>query len=251
MHPNITSENPIFIVGAPRSGTTLLRSILDSHPSICCPIWETGFFVRFHSIVDGDVKELIRDNPDFPLTREGLMDWGRQSFCDLMNRLTAKSHKPRRGEKTPAHVLHIGMIHEMFPKAQFVHIIRAGTDVVRSLRNKSWAPRNTKHCISLWVDSIRSGREQAKNLPAGAYLEIRYESLTTQPEKTIQDLCQFLGEDFDSKMLDFHKPENNSWGIAKAPIQSSPLHNYRKLNLLESWLFRSRASALMRELGYP
>lgn len=246
-----SEPSPVFIVGAPRSGTSLLRSILDAHPNVCCPTWETGVFDRLGSIVNGDVNVVMkREKEHFPLTRADLIAWCRRSVDDLMAMLTARVGKPRWGEKTPAHVFHMGLIHEVYPKAQFIHIIRDGRDAVRSLQNMSWAPREIRWSCRRWADSVRAGREAGHNLPAAQYREVRYEDLTAEPESTLRSLCEYLNEPFAPSMLEYHQPQNNSWGVAAAPIECNRKSNHRELSFLESMIFRRISGPMLRELGY-
>ena len=68
------STKPVFIIGAPRSGTTLMRSIVDAHPQLFCPPWETGIFVRLEQMLNGDLPTIMRtEAPHFPVTREDLV----------------------------------------------------------------------------------------------------------------------------------------------------------------------------------
>lgn len=239
------------MVGAPRSGTTLLRSMLDAHPRICCPTWETGIFDRFAEILRGDLNKPHGDEPNFAFQdRRVLLSWMRRSCDDLMRVLTEPAGKPRWCEKTPSHVFCVDIIHEVYPEAQFIHIIRNGSHVVRSLQNVAWSPRRIRWSVDRWRDSVEAGRRFGSKLSSALYREIRYEELCDQPEASIRGLCDFLQETFTPQMLEFHKPENNSWGIAQGAIDAARPRAYRELNFAERTLLRLRAGQLLGELGY-
>lgn len=243
-------ERPIFVVGCPRSGTTLLRSILDAHPRICCPEWESGVFVALSQMLDRDTEWHAANDSVIGSLRPRMIEWARRAVLEMMDELTAEVQKPRWAEKTPAHVLHIRLIHEVFPEAQFLHIIRNGADVVKSLQNMPWAPRRIRWSARRWIDSIETGRREGSSLPSGAYREVRYEDLTARPREVVEEICEFLGEEFEERMLAFDRAENNSWGKERRPIQDRPVNRHRELNAFERAVFRHIAGSLMKELGY-
>ena len=133
--------------------------------------------------------------------RKQLVDWMHRAVDDLMTTLTAGSGKPRWGEKTPAHVYQMDLIHEVYPKAQFVHILRNGRDVVRSLQNVEWSPREIRWSVNRWKSSIEAGRSFGSQFPEGLYTEVRFEELTNNPESSARSLCEFLNEPFVPEML--------------------------------------------------
>ncbi|MGD9648095.1 MAG: sulfotransferase [Pirellulales bacterium] len=239
---------PIFVVGSPRSGTTLMRSILDAHPSIVCPPWETGIFVALADLIER--YERTQAKHHFLEDEGSIWQWTRQVVDDLMARVTGSFGKPRWAEKTPAHVLHIELIHRVYPQAQFVHIIRNGYEVVRSLQNMTWAPHYVRGNASTWVNYVRAGRQAARALPAGLYHELRYDELVAKPEGLLRQLCDFLGEPFEPQMLAFDQPQNNTFGATREPIMAEVKRDYRELTRLQRWMFNSVAGSLMRELGY-
>jgi hypothetical protein len=228
-----------------------MRSILDAHPNVFCPAWETGVFVHFDEMLRGDLLKVMRaEGEHFPLAHADLVAWVRRCTEDLMGLFAAKAKKPRWAEKTPAHVYSMRLIAETFPDSQFVHMIRDGYEVVRSLQNMSWAPRQIGWSTERWIGSVRAGRECGAELQPGRYIEVRYEDLTKKPDATLRQLCEFLGEPFAEQMLAFDRPENNSWGAKQQPLQDKPVNKYRGLGPLERLKFRLRAGALQRELGY-
>jgi len=179
------------------------------------------------------------------------VQWMRRSVDDLVQILTRSSSKPRWGEKTPSHVFHINLIHEVYPGAQFVHIIRDGREVVKSLMNANWSPRQIKWSVDRWTNSVEAGRRDGQKLPKGLYSEIRYEHVTSDPKSAMTELCEFLKEEFNAVMLDFHRPENNSWGIQQQAVSVQPLNKaYRSLNWIERIVLNKRAGSLLKELGY-
>src|SRR5262249_12269677 len=143
-----------------------------------------------------------------------------------------------------------GLIHEVFPGAQFIHMIRNGYDVVKSLQNVSFAPRNISWNTRTWISSVRSGRAAAKQLPPGLYTEVRYEELVKKPTDVLTGLCEFLGEPFSESMLSFHNPENNTWKLKDDPLQERPLSKYREMPFWSRLMFSRLAAPLMLELGY-
>jgi hypothetical protein len=242
---------PIWIVGAPRSGTTLLRSILDAHPSICCPPWETGVFDRLAPMIQGDFEIVRREESErWDFDRTALLAWMKGSVEQLMAAVIASSGKPRWCEKTPAHVYHMDLIAEVFPDSQFIHIIRNGWDVVKSLRNMSWAPKQISWSIERWKTSVSAGQRFGKSATSEQYTEIRYEDLCREPEQSIRQICTFLCEPFAEHMLEFHKPQNNSWGRTADALNAPRSQAYRGLTAIERLCLRWKAGDLLRHLGY-
>jgi hypothetical protein len=196
------------------------------------------------------VKAVEKVGGPFPLRRADLIAWMRRSTIDLFEQFAHKAGKTRWAEKTPAHVYHMTLIHEVFPGAQFIHMVRNGYDVVKSLQNMPWAPRRIRWSTNTWVSSVRAGREAGAKLPTGLYKEIRYEMLIKNPRQILEEVCAFIGEPFSPQMLEFHDPEKNSWQKQFTPLQSKPINNYRALTFRQRLAFTWSAGRLMRELGY-
>jgi hypothetical protein len=245
------SDRPIFVVGSPRSGTSLMSEMIDGHPNIFAPHWETGLFARYEDMLGGHLAHVLKNNKAaFPLDRADIVAWMRASVESLFTRFAEKTGKWRWAEKTPAHLFHMKLMHEMFPGAYFIHMIRDGRDVVRSLRNMPWAPHQLRWGIKRWMTSIEQGRRIARELPAGQYTEVRYEKLIADPQGELERLCAFFGETYSPRMLDFHLPQNNSWGIHLPPWQNKPINSYPSLGPMQRLIIQFMAGRLLRELGY-
>jgi len=243
-------HRPVFIVGSPRSGTTLMRSIVDAHTQIFCPFWETGFFIHFDALLSSDLDAILAKDKTFPINRDFLINWARGSVETLLARFGESAGKHRWAEKTPAHVYHMDLIKEVFPDAQFIHMIRNANDVIRSLQNMPWAPKNINWAIDRWNSSIEAGQSSGARMSPTEYCEIRYEQLLAEPSETVTKLCEFLGERFEPSMLEFHSEGRNSWRTSLAPLQTKSLNNYSDLGLLSKTLVRWKTRNLMRALGY-
>jgi len=184
-----------------------------------------------------------------------VVHWFRDAVTDLFRRLEPVSGKRRFCEKTPSHALYMDLIHEVFPDAQFIHMIRNGESVVRSLQDISWAPsglRGVSRNTATWITSVRTARTSGNKFGPAQYYELRYEDLVANPRPALERLCDFLEEPFDERMIEFHKAENSSWGIATWPFPDpgQEATRQRTLNFVERKIFRHLASNLMRDLGY-
>ena len=216
-------EKPFFLVGNPRSGTTLLRFVLSSHPRLYVPS-ETGFlpFLGY----DGDAALTLAQARRVlhrigRLNREwaGLVDdveafYGclpDATLAHLLDALyrvklqAAGSGAARWGDKTPGYALHLPLLACLFPTAQFVHVVRDGRDVALSA-GKKWGQgrwyMDTYYLLRNWVRHVEQARGAGRGLAPGHYLEVRYEDLVTEPEPAIRVICGFLGEEFHPAMLD-------------------------------------------------
>jgi hypothetical protein len=220
-------ERPIFIVGCPRSGTTLLQLMLHAHPRIAIPP-ETRFLLPAYFrrqdfgdlrtaagrralggyIVgdrDGKFKDLGLD-ADAVLAEIEAAPPTVGSVLGTVLRAYARSHgKPRWGDKRPTYARYLPDLYRMFPDAQFVHVIRDGRDCVGSLKQMSWWKRDAYYSMATWAQAIDSGHAAARSLPAGSYYEIQYEQLVVDPTRELTALCGFLGEAFDTGMLRPHQ----------------------------------------------
>ncbi len=206
-----------FIVGAARSGTTLLRMMLDSHSTLAIPP-ETYFAVRAEAAfertgVQGVVESIV-DSPvwaDFGLasadltaavhsrpaaSAEGVL----RAFYELY---AARWGKPRWGDKTPIYVLAMEKIQRLVPEAHFVHVVRDGRDVAVSTAPLWFGPDEVGELAGEWSRQLRSARRQAPSL--AAYTEVRFEELVRDPAAVLRELCAFLDLEWEPSMLDYHR----------------------------------------------
>jgi hypothetical protein len=215
-------EKPIFVVGHPRSGTTLLRFMLSSHSRIHIPE-ETGFipFLVPENLLTADLTQsqvenillrigqlnhLWRGMVNDPPTFYGALSEPKLShILDALYRMQIAPHNAVRwGDKTPVYVRHVSTLNRLFPSAQFIHVIRDGRDATLSARAK-WPERrlymDTYYLLKHWLANVESGRRASRFLGEERYLEVRYESLVQQPQPTLERICAFLGETFEPAML--------------------------------------------------
>ena len=217
-----------FIVGVPRSGTTLLRLMLDAHPDLAIPP-ETHFLPRLIKMSQerdagaADILEVITNHPrwpDFGLDPQALrarieriepFDVG--DAVRAFYRLYAERQgKPRWGDKSPNYVMRMRRINRVLPEARFIHLIRDGRDVVLSLTERTWGPGEVAEAAERWAQDIRKARRQLrrplnpiwwKRIPK--CIEVRYEDLVTDPEPHLRRVCEFIELPWDDDMLAFHE----------------------------------------------
>lgn len=277
------SNRPVFIVGAPRSGTTLLQYILRSHPALSLPTGESHFFIPLmrNESQYGDLSRpenvrrvleaMYRQSQEFldtdlhgikfdieALTSDLVAD-GCQTMRDLISGLFEKNAagegKSRWGDKTPYYVLHMPALLAWWPDAQFIHIVRDGRDVALSLfdRRHDFDVFNIYFAARYWEHYVGVGHEAGATLPTGQYLEIRYEDLLADQRATLAKVCDFLNVDFVESLMEYRKA-----GIAgKTPLLQKPIQK----NNAEKWrdamspgqirVFESGAAASLRRFGYP
>jgi hypothetical protein len=272
------AERPIFVVGCPRSGTTLLQLMLHAHPRIAIPP-ETRFLLTAYRSrnsygdlrVEANRRALARDITghrktlfyDLGLDAEEVVaeiTGGPPTigsvFGAVFRAYARRFGKPRWGDKRPGYYECIPGLLRMFPDAQIVHLIRDGRDCVASLKSMPWAQQNIYEMVSTWTEAIDSGRRAARRLPAGAYAELRYERLVADPEGQLRALCDFLGEDYDPAMAEPDKvdaiPERKTWHADnRRPITPAPSGSWPdRLDPWEVSLCERVMGRRLRELGY-
>ncbi len=233
--------NPyVFIVGCPRSGTTLLQRMADAHPLLGVTNESRWFDKRWivewldegrgltrEGFVTPELGSRMVEHPRFSrlkMSREEvfmLLGNGQPvSFADFVTRLFdlygQRIGKALVGNKTPIYVRRLHTLHKLWPGARFVHLIRDGRDVCLSVVPWAKGPIfkdkfNTSRdypisTVALWWElSVRLGRQAGKFLGPELYYEIRYESLIRNPEEECAALCAFLGLPYDGAMLRFHQ----------------------------------------------
>lgn len=207
-----------FVVGVGRSGTTLLRMMLDAHPEVSIPP-ETSFFrtLRLGLPAQGDPHEF------FLATVARVQQWNSfgldlQTLAKAVGAIqpfhlgealrvfyrayAARFSKLRWGDKTPANLLEMEEIQRVLPEARFLHLIRDGRDVAVSLGQVWWGPGTVRESAEEWVRLIREARHQCAHLRH--YLEVRYEALVRHPRRTLEDVCAFLELPWNDVVLDYH-----------------------------------------------
>ena len=212
-----------FIVGSPRSGTTLLRLMLDAHSDLAIPP-ETGFLpdarqlATAQSVTPDFLLQLLTGYPeeapnwpDFGIDRSELAQRLRAlqpfSLADGIREfyhLYADQHGKRRvGDKTPLYGHHLQAIEQVLPESRFIHLVRDGRDVALSLRSCPFSPGpDIADQATFWRDNVRAAQRQG----AGCrhYFEIRYEDLILDTEATLRKLCQFCDLSFEPGMLNYY-----------------------------------------------
>ncbi|KQT61102.1 hypothetical protein ASG52_17890 [Methylobacterium sp. Leaf456] len=206
-----------FVIGVGRSGTTLLRLMLDAHPDLAIPT-ETHFLGALLSTEPGaspaDLLARITGSETWPnmgMTADALAEAvaaeaspNPASVARAFYRLYASQRgKTRWGDKTPPYRGLVSVIAAALPEAFFVHIVRDGRDVALSYRGL-WFGRgdDVEEQARFWVSEIERTRRFCEGANA---VEIRYEDLVTDPAGVLTALCARLDLPFDPVMLDYHR----------------------------------------------
>jgi Sulfotransferase family len=217
-------NSPFFIVGAGRSGTTLLRLILTGHSRL--HILPETWFIRslvqrfpLHGVltpaeVDEAVKIIVEHYrwPDMEISSEDFRQWAGSLIDPTLSDVVglvyrhhlARSGKPRFGDKTPNYFAIIPQLSELFPGARFIHLIRDGRDVAISSIDAGWA-RYYEHDTFPWSLAMASRRSYRGTTYEAQILDVRYEDLMRSPEETVRRICSFLGEAFEPAMLEYQQ----------------------------------------------
>ena len=230
-----------FVVGVSRSGTTLLRLMLDAHPDLAIPP-ETHFIPKLIRDVRKDESgdpaavaiETITTHrrwPDFQLDPDefanrvrALRDPGVTEILRTFYELYAEREDKRRwGDKSPPYVRKMRRIGAVLPEARFIHLIRDGRDVALSLTEVEWGPETIPEAAKKWTQWIAKARRQANRIEH--YLEVRYEDLVTDPEPTLRQVCEFVELEFSEDMLTYHEraSERMSEVVREFQIGGGPL----------------------------
>ncbi len=274
-----SDTDPFFVIGTGRCGTTLIQRMLMAHPHINIPP-ETHFFSRFDPIrvigadpvPPGSVDEYISkctehdwfgelglDADAFDaVVRDGSRS-ARDLFLWMLETLLPES--PRRpGEKTPHHEKYVDRILNVFPGARFIHIVRDPRDVVLSLKKEHWMRDESTQRVAHHVAKVLRRQWEVRNrLGAQCYHLLRYEDLIANPEVTLREVCEFLGETFEPEMLTFHEKSESgfleseaSWkSLTMSPLDPSRIERYKsRLSPRDIGTIERRLGRTLRAYGY-
>lgn len=282
--------NPrLFVVGSPRSGTTLLQRMLDAHPMLAVAN-DTSFIHKPLKCCVQDWKKRLQLDGDVPLTPEivaftrdykrfqrlGLnnaqIDRAAQAstyrgfVTGLYDEFAAMKKKPFSGEKTPDFVRRIPLLHQLYPESKFIHIIRDGRDV--SLSSVEWAQKGigpskfelfADHPVATtamwWCWQVASGRRDGLPLGPEVYHEVRYERLVDAPEETMQELAAFLGLPYDAAMVRYYEGKSSYEPSASAksawlPVTKGLRDWQAQMSARDLQIFEALAGDLLDDLGY-
>ncbi|MEG4008426.1 sulfotransferase [Microcoleus sp. Pol11C1] len=239
----------IFLVGAPRSGTTILQSLLAAHPEVIS-FPESKFFHyllydqfagklpgRMEAFFKDEIKrhELLQDFDDSQ-TLEAKASW----FVRVLDGLAAEQKKSIWLEKTPEHIYFIDDIERFLPDAKFIHILRNGMDTIASMYeatrsfNELWgAGWDLNHCIDRWEHAMLTSH---KYINKSNHILVKYEELLDNKTLILGEICNFMGIEYDGTMLVNYQEKaanlslNLPWhkGIER-DVKSSNVHKYHKI----------------------
>lgn len=249
MTPNFSG--PLFIVGMPRSGTKLVRSLVNNSPEISIPPAESLFIPHFVSkhrleepiLTAGLLGRIFRDLQQttffMNMQREGIV-LPRETLASLAGepsswevifgfilRFYTRACKPAAiiwGDKSPSYRMHLPLLKQIFPAAKFLHMIRDPRDYALSVR-RAWG-KSALRAADQWQEQVQYAAAAGKAMGAD-YLEIRYEALLEQPGAVLQNVFAFLGTAYEPTYLTLQQPsENLGEAAGKAEILSSNTGKY-------------------------
>jgi hypothetical protein len=282
-----TPRNPfLFIVGCPRSGTTLLQRMVNAHRQIAVTPethWIARYFERRlgvspEGLVTPQLTTLLMNHRRFPElgiereTLKGLTTGAQpQPYADFVGSLFdlygSRQGKAIVGDKTPKYVREIPTLHALWPSAKFVHIIRDGRDVSLSVldwergekaagRFTTWDEDRVSTTAFFWEWNVSLGRVSSAQLGPSLYHEVRYESLVKDPGGVCAGLCRFLGVPYDEAMIQFYEGRTRTEpGLDSKTAWLPPKAGLRdwksQMPMADVELFEAVAGDLLDELGYP
>ena len=228
----------------------MFRLMLNSHPDIHIPpeAWFLGELVTRLPRNRSLSQQEVREAQEVILQNERWSDWKcplekleaalafqeAPTLAELIQAVffncSLCGSKLIWGEKSPRHSHLITQIHEIYPQAKFIHLIRDGVDSCMSIFDRGWYDRNFRRICEHWNSTVQSAR-QAKQFGAECYLELHYEDLVRDPESKLKTVCEFLGLPFLNSMLHYESRIAGDIAAGESNLHSS-LNNGLKINLI-------------------
>ena len=273
----------VFVVGCPRSGTTLLQRMLDNHPLLTIAN-DTHFITRAAKrVLRKDSQPLLTpgliaavqsyrrfyrmglDENDVKVAAENC-----PTYAEFTGRLYAlrgqKKGKKLSGEKTPDYCRKMPLLHGLFPAARFVHIIRDGRDTALSTLNWAnetkgpgkwpyWNEDPLATCALWWRWQAGMGERDGQKLGSRFYHRVKYEELVAEPEKELETIAAFLGISYSESMANYHAGKTrHKPGLSAKSAWLPPVKNLRdwrtEMSSEDINVFEGIAGDLLRESGY-
>jgi len=277
-NPSLPQTAPFFIVGAQRSGTTMLRLLLNAHSRLCVP-FESRFIPEYcrrqaefgdlqvadnmRALLDAIAQDGFARKGRLVPDQQAVLQRGPQSYAQLVDAVFAAlaetQGKQRWGDKTPSYLLEMDTLWTLFPGCRFIHLVRDGRDVALSLQALSWGSKDLLRVAQDWRWKVTMGRKMGRMVP-DHYLEIHFEDLVVSPRDTLRRVCEFIGERFEESMLDY--PDT---AIEAMPASSLVWHRSSvrppdadkagawrsRMGRVDQALFDSVAGDALSMFGYP
>ena len=236
MHKRL-DELPIIIGGYYRSGTSLLRRILDSHSHIHCSP-EIKFFKDFYGDYKDDNLSHIRffsTLPSIGLTPDELLLIFGAAFVESHRKAMIKSGKIRWADKNPENVLYLNQWKTLLPEGFiFLHVVRHPLDALASLKEVGFVktvPESIRDRAELYL-SYEFAAENYQNEFPDRCFHIRYEEIVKNPEGTLKEFLSKIGESFESEILNNFFTMNRCAGIEDPKVSKT---QYIHSNSIERW----------------
>jgi hypothetical protein len=272
------NNSPIFIVGCGRSGTTLLRVMLNKHSQIHIPE-ETWFFPnldeelrsgKLERTPEKIAKRILELNPhhfpeldilDLEYTINGLDLLDISEIVASVNiNFATKFIKSIWGDKTPGYVMHLDLIKKLYPNAKVIHLIRDPRDVVPSLLKYYSVGPQTKRwstTIAYWKTHVEQGMMDGPKYFGKNYLEIRYEDLVQDSKVVLESIFSFLNLDYEAKILEY-KVSNETvlkkweWhGETLKPLNKDNINKWKtNISSRNIGLIELMTKDIMLQIGY-
>lgn len=257
-------QGPIFIVGAARSGTTLVFDILAAHPNVA-GVYESWLFTSNNGL--GSLFTTAHWPPKHSglgniLEREDLNTYVRNIATSIMGYAIKAEHR-FLVEKSPSHIFAIPLISEIFPDARFIHVLRDGRDVSVSVRSasRSWEPswrktfgRSVRTSARAWKHAVSRARCDGKK-HGKRFLEVRYEEIHKNPFGSYCRLFNFCGIPYDDDILqavfdstDFEKNFKSREAGFRRRGRVGDWRMY--FSLKDALVFNITAGRMLIEIGY-
>lgn len=189
-------NRPIFIVGCHRSGTSMLRVSLDSHPRISIGNEDPTLYSLAKT--DTDLCRARREGYGF--SEEEWFGLVRRMVEEIFMRYAASQGKTRWGLKFPPNSLIIGYLNRLYPDCQVIHIVRHPRDVIASGLRK-WGKKKGAYYGRRWVKYVRSAEAAGTRLGKDRFSTIRYEDLVADPQQVLKETVEWLGEPWSDEVL--------------------------------------------------
>jgi hypothetical protein len=271
----VTAAPPVFpiIVGCGRSGTTLVRSVLDANPLIAVPP-ESFFIIDLAKHRDGpfDASAFVDDllvhdrfamwPCDHENVRRAVLLDPPRDFAGAIRRVFAayaeSQGKPRYGDKTPRYVKHLPALAALLPEARFIHVVRDARNVAPGIVEMHWGPGTLRGAAVYWQRHVELGRSAGRALDPDRYLEVSYEQLVVDPRPVIERMCAFVDIPYVDAML--HPEARFERVIAGVAEPSTHTGLQRPISVVRDWrgdlsarevaLIEALVADTLRDAGY-